>query len=145
MPTYKKVSPTGGAFSLPKSRSVLINWNLAGRFVGNAFMHSASVTFLSGYFKWKNVGQNRRTGFAPAEMYRFWVLSSNGSCPKPEPSGGGTARRPTVLTDHFPPNEPRMLTDLSERINPFPTNTPEGIPFNISPTGAGLPPALGIS
>ena len=55
MPTYKKVSPTGGAFSLPKSRSVLINWNLAGRFVGNAFMHSASVTVSSGHVEWKNV------------------------------------------------------------------------------------------
>ena len=64
---------------------------------------------------------------------------------KPKPVRRGTARRPTVLTDHFPSNELRMLTDLSERINPFPTNTPEGIPFNISPTGAGLTPAYEIS
>ena len=30
----------------------------------------------------------------------------------------------------LPTNEPRMFTDLSERINPFPTHTLEGIPFN---------------
>ena len=28
--------------------------------VGNAFMHSAPVTSLSGYVEWKNVGQHRR-------------------------------------------------------------------------------------
>ena len=30
----------------------------------------------------------------------------------------------------LPSNELRMFTDLSERINPFPTNTLEDIPFN---------------
>ena len=30
----------------------------------------------------------------------------------------------------LPSNEPRMFTDLSERINPFPTNTLEDVPFN---------------
>ena len=40
---------------------------------------------------------------------------------------------PTVLPDHFLFNEPRMFTGVSERINPFPTHTPKGIPFIIPP------------
>ena len=48
---------------------------------------------------------------------------------KPKPVRRGTARRPTVLTDHFPFNEPRMFIHLSERINPFPTHTLEHIPL----------------
>ncbi len=31
--------------------------------------------------------------------------------------------------DPLPSNEPRMFTDVSERINPFPTNTLESIPL----------------
>ena len=64
---------------MPKSRSVLINWNLAGRFVGNAFMHSASVTFLSGYFKWKNVGQHRRVGGLPLKCTAFGFYHQMGA------------------------------------------------------------------
>ena len=45
----------------------------------------------------------------------------------------GTAISPTVLPDHFLFNEPRMFPDVSERINPFPTHTPKGIPFIILP------------
>ncbi len=57
---------------------------MAGRFVGNAFMHSASVTFLLGYVEWIIVGKS-------------WNL--------------------------LPTNEPRMFTDVSERMNPFPMQT----------------------
>ena len=32
--------------------------------------------------------------------------------------------------DPFPSNKPWVVTDVSERINPFPTNTLEDIPFN---------------
>ena len=69
--------------------------------VGNAFMHSASVTSLSGYVEWKNVGQHRRE----------WA----------RPMRRGTAISPTVWMDYFLFNELRMFISLSERINPFPT------------------------
>ena len=35
-----------------------------------------------------------------------------------------------VLTDHFPFNEPRMVFDVSECINAFPTKMSEVFPFN---------------
>ena len=71
--------------------------------VGNAFMHSASATSLSGYVEWKNVGQHRRE----------WA----------RPMRRGTAISPTVWMDYFLFNELRMFISLSERINPFPTHT----------------------
>ena len=38
----------------------------------------------------------------------------------------------------IPSNKPRWLHGLSERINPIPTNTPEGVPFN-GPPNSNLP------
>ncbi|MDY4754196.1 MAG: hypothetical protein SO355_02465, partial [Candidatus Faecousia sp.] len=57
--------PAAGSVSLFNTQPAdgKVNWNFAGRFVGNAFMHSAWVMILRRCVEWKNVDSFRREQF----------------------------------------------------------------------------------
>ena len=84
----------------------MLNEKMLDNTVGRVACPRRNGTIFERFVEWYEVGQS------PMECEFF----------KPKPVRRGQATRPTVLTDHFPFNEPRMIIHLSERINPFPTN-----------------------
>ena len=61
------------------------------QFVGNAFMHSAPITSLSGYVEWKNVGQHRRAGGLPPPKRKDSEVSPLNGIRLDETVGNGLA------------------------------------------------------
>ena len=85
------------------------------------------VTFLPGYVERKNIGHHRRASHPPYEHAETFSVQRNMDGNR---SFGTDESVPYEHTGTYPVNETWMVTNLSERMNPFPTNTPEHFSSN---------------